>query len=731
MKKNFKVMGMMCTACASHVEHAVSVLPFVKTVSVSLLTGGMTVEYEGDEEEILAAVKKAGYRAVPIKEGETVTLGTEEKARTLPVVLSLVFAALLSYFEMGPMLGMPPIVSYMKHPILYLCVLAALCIPIVIFNRRVFIGGVRSLLCGKPNMDSLIALGAGVGLLYGLGILFVFLFFSPSPMLAMQAPFASAGMIPALVALGKMLEGRAKDKTADAIRALASLTPDLCCVMEDGEETEIPTARLSYEHVLILKPGDRIPCDGVITEGHLSVDESALTGESLPAERAPGGAVLAGCTVFDGYARVRPTEIGEQTSLSRTVRMVSEAAATKAPIAKVADRIGGIFVPTIIAIALITLICHLTVTGNFYSALKHAISVLVISCPCALGLATPTAIMCAIGRGAKMGILIKNAAALEALGRLDTVALDKTGTLTEGRMRVLAHISADGVTEKALFSVAHSIEKRSEHPLAAAITAYTAGAEELPIDKFSLLHGKGLFAKHKKSSYAAGNLALMEECEIETDDITDFVREHEARGAAIIYIAEADGLLGAFAISDTVREDARDTVEALRAMGLRICMLTGDAPAPARAVAETLSIEDFRPSLTPEGKSAAIAELEKEGRVCMVGDGINDCLPLTAATVGVAIGTGSDVAVESADIVIRGEQARDVLHLLRLSRLTLRKIKQNLFWALIYNCICIPIAAGALAPFGFTLSPAIASAAMALSSLTVVTNALTIRRAHI
>ena len=731
MKKQFKVYGMMCTACASHVEHAVLSLPFVSSASVSLLTSSLCVEFDGNEEEIFAAVKKAGYRACAIAEGEIAAVSTEEKTHTWPVVLSLIFAALLSYFEMGPMLGLPAIVQSERHPILYLGIFAALCIPIVILNRRVFLGGVRSLLCGKPNMDSLIALGSGVGLLYGIGIFIAFLFFSPVPSLAMHAPFASAGMILALVALGKTLEGRAKDKTADAIHALASLTPDHARVLDGDEEILIPTAMLTHEHILILKAGDRIPCDGVITEGHLSVDESALTGESLPVEKGENTSVFAGCTVFDGYAKLRPTEIGEKTSLSRTVRMVSEAAATKAPIAKIADKIGGIFVPAIIAIATVTLICHLIITKNFSSSLQCAISVLVISCPCALGLATPTAIMCAIGRGAKMGILIKNAAALEALGRLDRIALDKTGTLTEGHIQVLAHITAESTQEETLFAVAHSMESRSEHPLALAISAYTSGAQEIQIDKFSLLSGKGLFAKSGKFSYAAGNLSLMEECEIETEEIESFVKEHEERGAAIIYIAEADGLLGAFAVADTVRKDAKETVEDLHSMGLSVCMLTGDAPAPARAVAEALSIKEYRASLTPEGKSNAILEFEKKGRVCMVGDGINDSLPLTAATVGVAIGTGSDIAIESADIVIRGEQAKDIVRLVRLSRLTLRKIKQNLFWALIYNCICIPLAAGVLAPLGISLSPAIASAAMALSSLTVVSNALTIRRAHI
>ena len=733
MKRSYKVYGMMCTACVLHVEHAVLALPFVTSASVSLLTSGMTVEFDGDEQEILAAVKKAGYRAVPIAENEIATVDAAEKTRFYPVIFSLILAAALAYFEMGrEFLPYPAFLEPERNPLLYLGLLFILTLPIILLNNRIFRGGIRSLIGGAPNMDSLIALGAGAAFAYGTGILFAFLFADPAATLAAHAPFSSAGMILALITLGKVLEGRAKDKTADAIRALASLTPDTVTVLENGEEHTIPVRELTRDHVLILKAGDRIPCDGRIGEGHLSVDESALTGESLPIEKGRDAEVFAGCTVSDGYAKIFPTEIGEETSLSRTVRLVSEAAATKAPIAKTADKISGIFVPFVMSIALITFLVHLLISKEFSHALHYAISVLVISCPCALGLATPTAIMCAIGRGARMGILIKNAGALEALGRTKNIVFDKTGTLTEGRMQVLSFVTASNAEKETLFSVAHSMESRSEHPLAIAISDYTRGASEICIDKFSLLHGKGLFAKSGKNSFAAGNLSLMEDCEIETDEIEDFIKEYESRGAAIIYIARADGLLGAFAVADTVRADAKQTLAALKENGIAVSMLTGDAPAPARAAAEALGIEDYHASLTPEGKSNAIAALTGEkGIVCMVGDGINDSLPLTAATVGVAIGTGSDVAIESADIVIRGEHTADVLRLVKLSRLALRKIRQNLFWALLYNSICIPIAAGALAPLGISLSPALASAAMALSSLTVISNALTIKRAKI
>lgn len=729
MKKSYKVYGMMCTACSAHVEHAVGALPFVTSVAVSLLTSGMTVEFDGDEQEILAAVKKAGYRAIPMADGAATTPKMNEKTEVFPLVLSLILSAFLMYVEMGHMLlPYPAFLSYKTAPILYLGVLAALSLPIVYLNRRVFIGGTRSLLAGAPNMDSLIALGSGASFLYGLGILIVFLVSDPPVALAAEAPFSSGGMILALVKLGKTLEGRAKDKTADAIRALAALTPDTVRVLEADEEKVIQISALTHEHILILKAGDRIPCDGRIIEGHLSVDESALTGESLPIEKESGATLSAGCTVADGYAKALPTKIGEETSLSQTIRMVSEAAATKAPIAKTADRIGGIFVPCVIGIAMITLAVWLLVTQNFSEALHHAISVLVISCPCALGLATPTAIMCAMGRGAQMGILIKSAEALEALGRAKHVVFDKTGTLTEGRMQVLDCITTAETDKEELFAIAHGMEIGSAHPLAMAITEYTKEVAPRTMDKLSTLSGKGLFAKSGKESYAAGNLALMEECEIETDTIVDFVTRYEKRGAAIIYIAEADGLLGAFAIADTPRTDAKDTVAALSDMGISVSMLTGDAKAPARATAEALGITDYKDSLTPQDKGEVIRELAEAHTVCMVGDGINDCLPLVQASVGIAIGSGSDIAIESADVVIRGEESTDVARLLRLGRFTLRKIRQNLFWALIYNCICIPVAAGALAPIGISLSPMIASAAMAISSLTVVSNALTIKR---
>lgn len=729
MKTTYKVYGMMCAACASHVEHAVRRVEGVTTVSVSLLTNSMQLEGEGfTDEAVLHAVKTAGYAAERIKDGAPVLLPTAERRRLWPLIVSLCLSALLMYVEMGEMaLPYPAMLSKATHPALNLVLQLILLIPIVCLNYRYFVGGTKSMLSGAPNMDSLIALGSGTAILYST-VLTVLCLIRPSAALAAQASFSSGGMILALVTLGKTLEGRAKDKTADSIRALAALTPDTVTVRTEEGEQVIEVKELTTAHTLLLRTGDRVPCDGVVLEGHLSMNESAITGESLPVDRGAGAALSAGCTVTDGAAAVRPTAVGEESSLSKTIRMVSEASATKAPIAKMADRVSAYFVPAVLAVALITFAVWLLVTKHVSEALTHAISVLVISCPCALGLATPTAIMCAMGKGAEGGILIKSAEALEAVGRIRTVAFDKTGTLTTGHMSVTDVLVAEGHTEEELFSLAHAIEAQSTHPVATAVAAYTKEAKPIEISRVSTLAGKGMFAKTPIGNVAIGNAALMEDCEIELDGIRDFILRAEERGAGLVFVADADALIGAFAVSDTPKEDSAAAIAALAELGVRSVMLTGDTPAAARTVAQALGIEQYHAALTPEGKGEKLRELSREERVAMVGDGINDCLPLVAADVGIAMGAGSDVAIESCDVVLRGDQMRDTVRLIRLGRYTLRKIRQNLFWALIYNAICIPIAAGALASLGVTLSPMMASAAMALSSLTVVGNALLIKR---
>ena len=729
MKTKFKIAGMMCAACAAHVENAVRSLPGVSSVAVSLLTASMEVEHEGDVDAIVAAVRHAGYGAKPLAEGEVITLDAPTKKNHLPLIFSLILAALLMYVAMGDMMSLPypDFLSHMHNPRLNLAVQFVLTIPIAILNYRYFVGGTRSLLAGAPNMDSLIALGSGTAILYGTVIFGMVLFGEPSHSLAMKATFESGGMILALVTLGKTLEGGAKDRTAGAIRALSSLTPDTVRVRRGGEEVSIGTAELTLEDTLILREGERIPCDGVILSGSLSVDASALTGESLPVDKKEGDELSAGCVVFGGYAEVRPLRIGANTSLSETVRMVSEAAATKAPIAKLADRVSSFFVPAVLGIAAVTFLIWILVTHDVTASINHAISVLVISCPCALGLATPTAIMCAMGKGAGLGILIKSAEALEEVGRVRRIAFDKTGTLTEGKMRVLDYALADGKTKDALFCAAGAAERESKHPIASAISAFTDGAAVYEIEKVSSVVGRGVYVKCKEGSFAVGNAAMMEDCDADISPLADFAARAEAEGAAVIYTADEDGLLGAFAVADTPRAESRDALAELSRLGVRSVMLTGDAAPAAKHVAAEVGVDEYYASLSPAGKGDKIREISATEKVAMVGDGINDALPLVAADIGIAMGRGSDVAIESCDVVLRRDNIRDVVKLVRLGRLTLRKVRENLFWALIYNCICIPIAAGALTGLGLTLSPMMASAAMALSSLTVVLNALTIR----
>ncbi len=730
MKRTFTIQGMMCAACASHVEHATASVQGVHSVAVSLLTNSMQVELdEGCEEAVLHAVKSAGYTAQLMQDGQ-LALPTQERTAPLwPLIMSLCLSALVMYIDMGHMwLPYPAWLRADTHPTLYLLLQCLLSIPIVLLNYRYFVGGVRSMLSRAPNMDSLIALGSGTALIYSTVLLGICLFGSPSPALAARAAFSSGGMILSLVTLGKTLEGRAKDKTADAIRALSALTPDTVTVLADGKEQQKPTAELTLDDRLIVKTGDRIPCDGVVQSGHLSVDESALTGESLPVDKDVEAIVSCGCTVVDGVACVRPCAIGEQTSLSKTVRMVSEASATKAPIAKLADRVSAYFVPAVLIIALVTFGLWLAIGHDLAQALTYAINVLVISCPCALGLATPTAIMCAMGRGAQLGVLIKHAGALEGLGRIRHVAFDKTGTLTTGRMQVCDHVLCDDITQSLLFSVAYTVESQSHHPVARAVSAFTEGAPSLPQARISTMNGKGMFAKCEDEAYAVGNAALMKDCDIEIDALADFQAAADARGASVVYVASSEQLLGAFAVADTPKEDCREAIAALQSLDVACYMLTGDTPAAASHIAQEVGLSHVYASLSPEGKGTQIQALSAEAPIAMVGDGINDCLPLVAADVGIAMGAGTDVAIESCDVVVRSGHISDVVRLLRLGRYTLRKIRQNLFWALIYNAICIPIASGALAFLGLSITPMIASAAMALSSLTVVGNALTIKR---
>ncbi len=731
MKKKYKVTGMMCTACSVHVENAVRSLSGVKTAEVSLLLSSMTVEFDENaltSEDIVCAVERVGYHAEEYKEGERVAL-VAEKANIKPLLFSIPLSLLLMYLEMGH--HMFPLPSFLKptvNPSLWLGLQFVLALAICIINYRYFVGGIKSLFSLMPNMDSLIALGSGAAMLYGTGLFFLSLIGIGEVALYTKATFSGAGMILTLVTLGKTLEGRAKDKTSSAIRALGQLIPDEVSVLRQGAEQKVSLSSLTLDDVIVLRTGDRIPADAILSSGEISVDESALTGESLPVDYKEGGALICGTVVVDGYGEATPTALGEDTSLSQTVRMVSEASASKAPIAKMADRVSAVFVPAVLVIALLTFILW-WIFGQFGEAVNHAISVLVISCPCALGLATPTAIMCAMGKGATLGILIKNAETLEAVGRCSTIAFDKTGTLTKGEIQVVDVILCGEMTKEEMFAITSAIESTSTHPIAKAIVKHIGDVPKLDVGRISVLAGKGIFAKGERGAFAIGNGALMEECDIETDIIEAFVKSAEERGASVIYVGGLEGLLGAFAVADTPRGDSASVVEALQKMHVRSVMVTGDSAPSARAIGESVGIEEIYSSLTPEGKGEKIKMLRSDGSiVAMVGDGINDALPLVSADIGIAMGNGTDVAMESCDVVLRSSGLSMVPTLLSLGRLTLRKIRQNLFWALIYNAICIPIAAGALSFLGIYLAPMMASLAMACSSLCVVCNALLINR---
>jgi Cu2+-exporting ATPase len=582
----------------------------------------------------------------------------------------------------------------------------------------------------NPNMDSLVMLGSGAALIHGIILLVgaVALGEAEAHRIAMRVYFEASAMILTLVLVGKTFEGRAKDKTISAIRALAKLAPDRVTVLCDGKAVEIPRSELAEGATVLLRAGDRVAADGVALSGFATVDESHLTGESLPVDKSEGAPLAAGSVVCDGSLRMRADRVGEETSLAATLRMVREAAAGKAPIARLADRVSAIFVPTVFLIALVTFAVWLFF-GGVGTALVHAVSVLVISCPCALGLATPAAIMTATGRGAELGILVKSAAALEALGRIDTVALDKTGTLTDGKMSVSHVATAPGVDLDRLRRVAYALESRSGHPIAKAITKYFEGTPDVDPQGFSTLPGKGLYGKIDGIHCFAGNAALLsDDMEIELDPLSCETERILADASTPVYFSMGEELLGVIGVGDTIRADAPAAVSDLHALGVTTVVLTGDHELAAKRVKDALSCNELHAGLLPDGKARLVRELLTEHRVAMIGDGINDAEALATAEVGIAIGAGTDVAIASADVVLRRSRLADAVTALRLGRATLHNIRQNLFWALIYNAVCIPIAAGVLSPIGVTLVPWMAALAMSFSSLFVVSNALRLRR---
>ncbi|MBP5349265.1 MAG: copper-translocating P-type ATPase [Clostridia bacterium] len=735
MKREFRVTGMSCASCALHVENAVRGVEGVLSVVVSLLTDGMTVEFESPatEDRIVAAVTRAGYGASPVEPGkEPIFDDAPRSSGGIRLLVSALLTLPLFWLAMGHMIGLPipPFLSPHDHPFAFMTVQMVLAYAVAVINSRFFTGGFLALIRRAPNMDSLVMLGSGASLLHGTVTFILALVGGGERAVgySMALYFDAAAMILTLVSLGKLLEGRAKRKTTAAIRALTALSPDTATVLRDGQPTVIPTEELAAGDVVILRTGDRVPADGEVVSGNGCCDESSLTGESRPIDKAPGDKLATGCLVSDGYLEMRAEKVGLDTSLAATVRMIREAAASRAPIARLADKVSGIFVPAVLGIALISALVWLFVSGPA-DAFLHGVSVLVVSCPCALGLATPTAIMTATGRGAERGVLVKSAEALETLGRIRTVALDKTGTLTRGEMKVIRVSPAPGIEPERLSAVAYALESRSTHPIARAVAVSLAGETDLELSAYSVLPGKGVYGKTNGTHLFGGNAALLEgDLELDLSPLRDETDAILDIGGTPVYFSEGETLLGVIGVGDALREESADAVAKMKEMGITPVMLTGDHPRAAAGIAAKLGIDRYEAGLLPDGKADAVKRLSDEnGPLLMVGDGINDAPALTAADVGAAIGAGTDVAVVSADVVLRSSSPSDAVTALRLGRATLRNMKENLFWALFYNAICIPVAAGVFSPLGVTLAPWMAALAMSFSSVFVVTNALRLR----
>lgn len=723
----FGVTGMTCSACSAHVEKAVAALEGVSEVSVSLLTNSMDVDFDAPAtaEAICLAVTKAGYGAsAESRRSESVNEGRKLLRR---LIASLIFLLPLMYVSMGYVMWdwyLPQSLASKPTALgAYEMVLAGI---VMIINRRFFTNGFRSLAHGAPNMDTLVALGSAAAYVYSTAV-FLKMSFSAQTTHLHDFYFESAAMILTLITVGKLLEARSKGKTTDAVRGLMELAPKTAHVLRDGAEVTVPVSEIRVNDVFVVRPGESIPADANVSSGESVVDESALTGESIPADKAMGSFVSAGTINQSGFLTCTAVRVGTDTSLSKIIGMVENAAATKAPIAKIADRVSAVFVPTVLGIALVTLAIWLIAGESFAFSLARAISVLVISCPCALGLATPVAIMVGSGVGAKNGVLFKNAAALEAAGKTDIIVLDKTGTITEGKPRVTDILPADGVSAQELLRLAAALERKSEHPLARAVTerAENDGTESVEASGFSALPGHGVTGCIAGEEAFGGNAALMEEKGIAFPEMKQGGDTLAAEGKTPLYFATGGRLMGIIAVADVIRPDSREAVRELEQMGLQAVMLTGDNRRTADAIAKQAGINITVADVLPDEKEAVIRRLSGYGRVAMVGDGINDAPALTAADIGIAVGAGADIAIEAADVVLMRSNLSDVAAAVRLSRRVLRNIKQNLFWAFFYNCIGIPLAAGAFIPLlGLKLSPMFGAAAMSLSSFCVVMNAL-------
>ena len=743
--KQYTVTGMSCAACSSRVEKAVSKVPGVTACSVSLLTNSMGVEGDVPPETVIHAVEDAGYGASLKGQGTAAQAQSASEAedalkdRETPVlkhrlIASLGFLAVLMYMSMGHMMWGWPLPHFMDGNHVAMGLLQLLLAGIImVINQKFFISGFKGLLHRAPNMDTLVALGSGASFIYSTYALFAMtdaqLKGNGTAVMSYMHEFyfESAAMILALITVGKMLEARSKGKTTDALKGLMKLAPKTAVIIRDGVETKVPIEEVKKGDVFVVRPGENIPVDGVVLEGASAVNEAALTGESIPVDKAQGDPVSAATVNQSGYLRCEATRVGEDTSLSQIIRMVSDAAATKAPIAKIADRVSGVFVPAVITIAVVTTIIWLLAGQTFGFALARGISVLVISCPCALGLATPVAIMVGNGMGAKNGILFKTAVSLEETGKMDIVALDKTGTITSGEPRVTDVIPSGGVTEKELVSLALSLEKKSEHPLAKAVLLY---AKEQQIDApeaadFQALPGNGLSGTLDGASLAGGSFSYISgHTTVSAQEQASFERL-ASEGKTPLCFMKNGRLAGMIAVADIIKEDSPQAVKELQNMGIRVVMLTGDNERTARAIGAQAGVDEVIAGVLPDGKEGVIRSLKEQGKVAMVGDGINDAPALTRADIGIAIGAGTDIAIDAADVVLMKSRLSDVPAAIRLSCATLRNIHENLFWAFFYNVVGIPLAAGLWYPiFGWKLNPMFGAAAMSLSSFCVVTNAL-------
>ena len=741
--EQYNVTGMSCAACSARVEKAVKKVPGVTSCSVSLLTNSMGVEGTASPAAILSAVQEAGYGASPKNASASKTSDASADLDALAdretpklkrrLIASLGFLLVLMYFSMGHMMWGWPLPHWFdgNHVAMGLVQLLLAGIVMVI-NQKFFINGFKGLIHGAPNMDTLVALGSMASFVWSTYALFAMTRAQVDGNdelvmhYMMEFYFESAAMILTLITVGKMLEARSKGKTTDALKSLMKLAPKTATLVRDGAEVTVAIADVQKGNVFVVRPGENIPVDGVVLEGTSAVNESALTGESIPVDKAVGDKVSAATTNQSGFLRCEATRVGEDTTLAQIIKMVSDAAATKAPIAKIADTVSGFFVPAVISIAVVTTIVWLLLGHELGYALARGISVLVISCPCALGLATPVAIMVGNGLGAKNGILFKTAASLEAAGRTQIVALDKTGTITEGAPRVTDLLPAEGVSETELLTLAAALESRSEHPLAKAVLADAEAKAITPpeVTDFAALPGNGLAAKLDGMDIYAGNAAFIQTKLTLPAALAQQAEKLASEGKTPLFFGGAGRLLGVIAVADTIKEDSPEAIRQLQNMGIRVVMLTGDNQRTADAIGKQAGVDEVIAGVLPDGKEAVIRQLQASGKVAMVGDGINDAPALTRADTGIAIGAGTDVAIDAADVVLMNSKLSDVPAAIRLSRATLRNIHENLFWAFIYNIIGIPLAAGLFIPFGLTLNPMFGAAAMSLSSFCVVSNAL-------